>query len=231
MLKSIYRRIYTPNVQILVGPLAIITVTAILFILVAKNGYLRINKQLNVLKTTRATERILESKINALKEINQNILDKSDITLINLPNKNSGILMFSQVKDLGVKSGIQINDLETGNLKKLNDDISSIQIKVEGNSVDFASLINFLEGLNKVAPVANIGNVKVSTIDSGVLESVTEVNTFWSKLPTELPPLTQPIKLLTQEEEIMLSQISTNVLPNFATLNQEEPKDRENPFR
>src|SRR3989344_5676747 len=96
MLKSIYRRIYTPNVQILVGPLAIITVTAILFILVAKNGYLRINKQLNVLKTTRATERILESKINALKEINQNILDKTDITLINLPNKNSGILMFSQ---------------------------------------------------------------------------------------------------------------------------------------
>src|SRR3990167_3181017 len=93
MLKSIYRRIYTPNVQILVGPFTVIAVTAILFILVAKNGYLRINKQLNVLKTTRATERILESKINALKEINQNILDKSDITLINLPNKNSGILI------------------------------------------------------------------------------------------------------------------------------------------
>ena len=94
---------------------------------------------------------------------------------------------------------------------------------------EFQEIIKFLKDIQTLAPLSSIDKVGVK-IEGGEAIVSTLISIYWSSFPTELPPITEPITELKQEEQTILDRISSLKKPEFITLTPSSPSEREDPF-
>ena len=230
-MNNIIRKIYTPNVEVLLWPILTIIVTSFLIVFVFRNGYGRITKSLESLESTKSVENTLAQKLDILKQIPPGILDKTNVVLVGLPERNPAIFFVSQLKSASDKTQVKLNSFEVKSLTNFGGDISSLELEGALLANDYVTAISLLRYFENMAPVSKVNGVRLSRSNQGGLDLSTNISIFFSSLPTELPPLISPIKELTNEQEELLRKVANLFLPEFNVVLPSQPTDRTNPFR
>jgi len=230
MLKDISKKIYSPDIQVLAGPVVLLLLFGFLTIVLVKNGYSRITAQLNELKESSQVEESLEGKLSILKKVSTTFDGSSSSVLVALPEENPGVQLISQMKLYAADNVIPLNRIEMKGLSDVSDTLTKIQIISEFEPVDYKSAISLLRSFQSSSPISSLDSLKVETMDGGVLIAEAEISVYWSKLPTELPPLTEAVKEFTSDELVFLSEISGLSQPQFTIMPPSSPSQRENLF-
>lgn len=222
-------KIYNQNIKLIIVPMALLSILVVLFVVLVQNGYRRITSDLNDLENSRKTELLLEQKLESLRTIDPLILDKADVTLIALPERNPSSFFLTHVRRIGNEKEVSFTKIKTSSRQRVDDDVKKAEITLEFEASDNDVVIDFLKEIRRVLPIALINKVEIVGA-IGVKNTSATISIFWSDLPTELPPITQPIKALKNEEQVLLSEITSYVNPEFILLDPNDPTDRENPF-
>ena len=222
-------KIFNPNIKLIMFPTLLLGVLVVLFVVLVQNGYHQIVTELDELEESQKTESLLFQKLSSLRGIDQSILDKADVTLIALPESNPSSFFLTHMKREGEEKGVVLIKFETRGFTSSSKEISEAQIKLQAEAVDIRSFVDYLQSLRKVLPIATIKKVEL-TGRSAVVDMDIEIAVYWSDLPTQLPPITEPIRSLDASEQEILSEIVAFKKPEFVVLDPADPSDRENPF-
>lgn len=218
-----------PNLRVLILPSMLLAILVILTTIVFKNGITRISAQLKNLEDSKKTENILQEKVAVLRRIEGVVLNQADITALAIPEKNPGVLMLSQISQKAESSGLTVVDKKTSSIPKPIAGMSSMKLIVilEG---ELSTMVNLAKDIKELAPLSTINVVRVNK-ERKILSMEVDMAVYWGDFPTLLPPLTEPIKTLSQNEEMMVSDLGKLEKPAFVELEASAPVARENPFR
>lgn len=222
-------KIFNPNIKLILFPTLLLGVLVVLFVVLVQNGYRSIATELDELESSQKTESLLLQKLSSLREIDPSILDKADVTLIALPEGNPTNFFLTHTKRVGKDKDIKLLKMKTISMATSEEDISASEIRLEAEVGDIQSFVDFLQELRKVLPIASIDEIEISDED-GVTNMDATFIVYWSDLPTQLPPITEPIRFLEDSEQIILSEIVAYTKPEFVILDPAALTDRENPF-
>ena len=222
-------KIFNPNIKLVLFPTLLLAILVVLFVMLVQNGYRRIAAELDKLEAYQKTESLLLQKLSSLREIDPSILDKADVTLIALPEGDPTNFFLTHTKRVGKDKDLKILKMSMTRTASSEEDISASEIKLEAEVGDIQSFIDFLQELRKVLPIATIDKVEISGREGGRNMNVA-FRVYWSDLPTQLPPITEPIRFLEDSEQVILSEIVAYTKPEFVILDPTAPTDRENPF-
>lgn len=218
-----------PNFRVLVLPAVLIVILAILTVVVFKNGVTRISAQIKSLEESKKTENVLQEKVDVLRRIEGVVLGQADITALALPEKNPSLLMMHQISQEAERTGLVVLDRKTSSVPKPIGDMFSMTlvITIDGG---LPEMVNMAKSIKQLAPLSSVNLLKLRK-EGGKLVMEVDLSVFWGDFPTLLPPLTEPIKTLTQNEEAKVAELAKLEKPVFVTLEASDPVVRENPFR
>ena len=223
-------RLIGPSIKVLAGPVLIICVVIVLSVVVIKTGYKQINLQLENLKSSQKTEKILEDKIFILRQIQEGVLEYRNISVNALPEKNPASVIVSQLKAFSKTSLIPLDKIQLSGGFSSKDSLSKGKLNIEAEGVEEVSvLIDFINTLSKTLPLLTIDQVEMDGFGKELSLKLT-ASYYWSVFPTQLPPITEPIKDLLPNERVLLSELSDFTRPSFTVLQPSSSRERTNPF-
>lgn len=217
-----------PNIRVLALPLFLISLLFILALVVFKNGFTRISSQIKELQQARVKENILQEKVDRLQQVREVVLSQADLTVVALPKKNPAILMFVQLNSSAAEQSLILLGKEAKSLVETGTDLSRMEIKFETEG-EISQIISFLKNIKTFAPLSTIEQVQMES-EGGLLTVEVRLWVYWAGFPEKLPPLTQPIRTLTEQEEQVYAIISELTKPEFVELAPSGPSEREDPF-
>lgn len=217
-----------PNVRVLFFPAVLVSFLLIISLVVFKNGVTNISSQLKQLKAARKTEGTLQEKVNLLQQMGGAFLSQSDLAVIALPENNPALTMLVQLSTLAEKHDLTITQKEVARPLEAQAGMSKATVSVKTGG-ELYQLTDFIKEIRRLAPVSTLDEIQIDS-QSGLLTANAEVTVYFSKFPEKLPPLTEPIKVLTNEEELIFKEISGLTKPEYVELSPSEPGFRENPF-
>lgn len=220
--------IVKPNIRVLLLPLLLISFLLIISLVVFKNGVAKISSQLKQLKDARKIESTLQEKINLLQQMGGAVLSQSDLTVIALPENNPALIMLIQLNSLADKYALAITEKQVSMPLEAQGGLSKATITFKTGG-ELLQLTDFIKGMRSLAPLSTLDEVSISK-EAGVLTAEAKISVYFGKFPEELPPLTQPIKALTDGEELIFEKILGLTKPEFIELSPTEPGIREDPF-
>jgi len=218
-----------PNLRILITPLLLALIILFLGFFIVKNGMERITFKLEELENLESTVVTLQEKVDILREIEGIILSHADTTVVAIPEKNSTLVMLTHLTSVSEEKSVQIINKRTQSQQIGEEGLVSAKININTTS-DFNSILDYLMNLEDMAPLSTIDEVDLSKngeITSGNLA----LSVYWGDFPTRIPPITEPIKTLTAEEEDLIKLLAKLKRPDFIELAPSTPTIRENPFR
>lgn len=217
-----------PNIRILAVPVFVVVILLILALVVGQSGIRQITSKIKELGEARKVENRLEARATVLERIEGVVLGQADVSIVALPQKNPSLLMLNQLSTTAEKHGLTLLGKKTRVGVPAGKGIASGQISfiLKG---DLQKILEFLKDIKTLAPLSSIDEVGVN-IEGGEATVSTLLSIYWSDFPTELPPITQPITELNQEEQTILDRISVLQKPEFITLTPSSPSEREDPF-
>lgn len=218
-----------PNIRVLVIPTFLIGMLIILTLVVFKNGFTRISFQLKKLKEAERTENMLKQKVDVLENLKGVVLDKAEVSVIALPEKNPTMFMFAQLRNSADKYLLTILDREARGMYSPEGDLSKMELRFRVRG-DHSNIIDFLREIKDLAPLSTVEEVSIS-IKGNLSEAEVTLFVYWGDFPEKIPPLTEPVRALTEQEEEAYQKIAKLTKPEFIELNPVEKTDRENPFR
>lgn len=214
--------------KFIIKPLGILL---IIILLLSGSIYFSLGK-INLIRAkigeSQKSEKLLNTKVNILQNVDSII--PSDISFIDLALPSKGVVIYgmSQVKNQASALGLLISDLKTGSASQINSGVSKVTISfdVEGEE---QAVYDYLELFSKLLPLMKVDKVDISKIN-GVATASTTVSVFSGELPTKIPSLTTPVTDLTNDETKILNEILGFKQPQFilSSPNSETPK--EDPF-
>ncbi len=166
----------------------------------------------------RKTENSLQNKLTSLQAISPKVTADSQAAIAALPESNPALFVVSQIRSQSRSLGLTLNSFSFGGIAGstiLNKGLSSGEITFEigGSYKNIAALI---DSMKNSAPLVRFDSIKIlnqSALGGGVYKFTGDVFSYWAKLPTNLPALSQPFEELSSDEQKILSQISSlNVL-------------------
>ena len=179
----------------------------------------------------RAKIATLTNRKNALAALTPEVVAQSAKSVVALPAENSAILVAAQIRQSASDHGVNLNNLTIGTYDDpTRPDFGNVQVGIiaEGSS---PSILAFVGELPKLSPLLLVDTVNLTTNATSTLAQIT-VRSFWSPLPSTLPPLTEPLEALTPEESELLSKLAEYKSPTF-NLNEESSSSgavNTNPF-
>ncbi len=224
-------RLIGPSIKILAGPVLVICIVLAFSVVVIKTGYNQIDLQLENLEFSQKTEKILEDKIFILRQIQEGVLEYRNISVNALPEKNPAPVVISQLKTFSRASSIPLDKIQLGAGVFVSEDgVFKGKMTIEAENVEEVSmLVDFINTLSKTLPMLTIDQVEMDGFGEELTLKLT-ASYYWSTFPTQLPPLTEPIKDLLPNERVLLSELSGFTRPSFTVLQPSLPKERINPF-
>lgn len=220
-----------PNIRILALPFISVVVLIFLFIFVIKFGYAQINGQLKGVKETTRIERILKEKASFLRQIKGSALEETGPSLTAHPHTNPSVWMVSHLRAFGQSFSLISKDLRLTFSQEGNNDINKAEINTKVESNDMSAILSFLSSFQEVAPISTINEVNLKQEKGkGVVSAEVKITVYWSNLPTKIPPITEPITALTENELKTLNFVSGLKPPAFTSLSPAFPIERLNPF-
>ena len=206
----------SPNVRVVVIPLASLLILATLSLFVFKDLYSRISLERLKLERVRKDGQVLQQKQIFLQELSDQVLSLSDSTLLALPNTNSALLEISQLKSMADKNAITLENLGVGGEDTTKGEISTVILTFDALG-KFDDVLSFLVEIQSSAPLARLENVKMAQAgDSTFVQAGLKV--FWSELPTTIPAINEPVaQLAPSEQNILNVLLELSPPPFFAT--------------
>ena len=230
---GISKRSISPNVRVLALPIVAIVVVLILSVFILKEAYVRISTQNRELNNVKGKELVLQEKVETLRQLNSGNLDPGDKSLLALPVKNPGLwLLYNFRNQLVDKEGIEVTSMDSSRVEVAKEvaDVDKLTLKMELNVADALELLTILTAIGNYAPFITFENVEFESQTEGYFEAKVDINLFWSKLPEVITSIQDPVNGLNSKEQEILNKIGGFILPEFSSLEAEEPLGRENPF-
>ncbi len=217
-----------PNVRVLIIPSVLIGSLVILSLVVFKNGYLRISTQIKQLRDAEQIENTLTTKIDTLQQIRGIALDQADKVVIAVPEKNPAIMMLAQLNFLANDYSLIVENKVVNPPRVKEGELSTVKIlfSIEG---ELLPLIGFLKGINNLTPLSSIESANIA-LRGNIARIEVAITTYFGEFPTKIPPITQPITTLTDQEKVQLEKLSALKEPEFIELDPTQPDKREDPF-
>lgn len=193
-----------------------LTVAFVMIILFLGSYLISTLSEINVQKTNLSQDvDVLTSRLAVLKDLPSAAPNGASITLTALPSENNSLVAVSQLRRIATENEITIKNLDLAATLATGTTLPSVLINFdfEGTAVN---AISFIASITKIAPLMVIDTVSLqSTADGNGVTAIMGVRTQWADLPTELPAITEPIAALTDEEQLLLSQLSELNQPVF----------------
>lgn len=224
------RKLLPPNISVLFVPVVVFLFVITLFVMVLNKGYFQINTEIENLKTSQNKEKSLKDKLDKLKDVSPGTLDASNSVVVALPDKNSGLLLISQVRLFSNKNSLVLKKVELNQASEVSEGLSKMELSGEFEISDYPSLVSLLKDMKSSAPISSIDKLNVKLSKENIFEAEVDFSSYWGDLPKQLPDITEPFQKLTSEEEDLLNKITKLNRPEFTILPPTSPGQRENPF-
>lgn len=215
------------NTRIILFSFAPLVGVIILFFIVGNFGFAKISEvRLNSQKAAK-DEAVLLQKLEILNAIDPEIESQVNILTTTLPYSNPALLVTSQIKLVGEETAVILYGLKSG-AESTENNLSKIVLNFEvvGSR---GSVFEFMKKLQAASPLMLVDKVKISESEEGARAAVA-LKTYWAKLPTKLPAVTDQINGLTSEEEDLVGEILTFRQPVFAVFSAQPDTGRTDPF-
>ncbi len=223
-------RSISPNIKVMAIPVIVLAVVVTLFVYMINVGYSRITKQIEEYKTNQGIEGVLSGKLTLLKNVQSEVEDNTDTTILALPDRNPATWSISQLRQESIKNQVTMDSINVSNPASIEENLNTMDIDIHVVGEDIAKVLNFLMGLTTYAPISTIREAQMEKSQGGGLEASVKTSIYWSQLPLTLPAIDEPVNDLTSEEKQILNQISSLTRPTFTTLEPAAPKERLIPF-
>lgn len=218
---------FSGKTKIYFQTIGLLGIFLLLFLVIYRLTISQIPLQKSRLSEQTRKEQTLRQKGEILRTLDQSVLGQVDLTAFALPNKNSSFIVASQVNRVASENSVFITNLrigsETEDASLLSSDLS---FDVEGAT---PLVLNFLQAVGNIAPITLIDRVQINQT-AQVARATVRLKVFWANFPTSLPPVTEAISDLTQEEEEVLISILNLTPPEFVELEAQPPTERADPF-
>ena len=217
------------EINFLIKPVAILTTTVILFVIVSLIGFKNLRAYVDKINENKATQKSLSQKVSTLETVSQIL--PGDITFLDIVLPNRGVVLYglSQVKTQAIKFNLAISNLKTGGVSPESGGVlkASIGFEVTGNEKD---IYNFLQSFNKLLPLMNVNRVNLTKVNDITNASIT-LNIYSAELPQKIPSVTGTVTELSQKDINLLGELTTYSLPQFVEPTVTNIPQKEDPFR
>ena len=216
-----------PNVNTIAMPFIYLAASVLLFVFVLRIGVSKISQQRKNIGEETGTQRILQQKESLLREVESDVSGFVDASSNAVPEKSPALAMVSQLKNLALVQGLVLTSFKIGS-ESQSPGTSYVELTfgVDGTT---PNVLGFMQSLTTVAPVSTVEKAKINT-SVGVVSANVSLRVYFAPFPTKLPPLTEPLTQLNDEEKSLLDTLSSLSLPAFVKLAPQEPGARANPF-
>lgn len=170
---------------------------------------------------------VLETKTTVLTNFASVSSNYTGVVSAALPERNSGLVFVTQLKRLAGTGSLVISDIKIGpptteaSLSK-----AQLSFNVEGN---LKEVLSFLGSIVDVSPVSRIEKVRINQTGTVARAAVT-LSVFWADFPQKLPDITEPIKELTNDDQVTINQLSQRSQPLLLRFTPTESSPRSDPF-
>ncbi len=214
--------------NVLLKPVAILFATVLLLVATIYLGSAKITKLISTYNESSKLEASLNKKFNILRDLNTTVPDDTNFLNMAVPYKNSVLLGMNQIKSQSLIDGITISNIKTSTLIPMEKNIfkSSISFEAEGEK---NSIYSFLDAFSKTLPIFKIEKIKFSNTELSTKVDVT-LNVFSSEAPKSIPSLVSDINVLTDEEIILIEEMSKYELPERFASTPADIESKPNPF-
>lgn len=218
------------NMKILVVPVLALLVLVVLFLVLLKSGYSRVASVLREIDAREEEIGTLNQRITVLRRFNQDLSNEADAAYFTLPDKNTTLVVLSQMKSASAEVGATISNVQMVGTRTAGQPVESSGLTWHGQMQDIDTILNLLNTIDERVPLTNMARISSERTGDGGFGSDFDLQLFWSPLPRQLPALTEPLQDLTQEEEELLRSLANRIKPDFLDLSPEPPQDRTDPF-
>lgn len=178
-----------------------------------------LHKVIRVNKQQKTELNKLEKKLQILEGIDKNLItDRVKKMEMVFPSDKPIVELLSSLSQLSAKHGLSFGgvSLSPGALtdeKKGKTDLSDLTFSFEVGG-EFSSVLKFLRELENTAPLMKIDKVGLMIKTNpllGIINTVVtaniDVSAFYQPAPKSLGGISQPVKLLSRSEEVILSRL------------------------
>jgi hypothetical protein len=202
--------------------------SVVLLIIVGNYGVGRVTELRKQIAQAKQDKTLLTQKLETLRKVSAIVSSGSQTAAAALPDKNPALLTVSQLKNLASQNLLSLAKLKAGGGTDLTVGISAVDITFDVVGTR-QSIISFLEGVEKFAPITLVS--KVTLFESaGQSQATITVTGFWADLPKTIPAVNGQINELTSTENSTLGKINSLTQPQFMELPADNRGGRQNPF-
>lgn len=218
------------NIASLAVPLGFVVVLIVFFIFGYKIMLGKINSMRSELSAAKKDEIILIEKKQLLSEIKDEVALFIDSSVVAVPEKNAALPMISQLKSAIDSRLLSLSNLDISSPSKAKRNINLNKVKMEFEvDGDLFQLIQLVKGLTDIAPISKIDKMEIAK-SGEVAQASVSLSVYFAPYPTELPPLTEPLKELSSDEIEVLNRLSQLQRPSFIEVSPTGPTGRRSPF-
>lgn len=209
-------------------PALAILIVLILFAFTYRGLSGKLSSEKAQLDMAKKVEDDLALKQQVLTQLQGEVLGLVGSTVLAVPEKNSALMMVSQIKSQASQRLLTISDVAIGSTLELTKGVQRIQLQfdVEG---DVAQIMDFLNSLTITAPLSVLEKVNLANTGDTVRATVA-LSVYAAPLPASLPSLTEPLKELSEDETNLLNTLGQLISPPFLEVTPQTPTTRANPF-
>lgn len=215
------------NVKVALKSIAPLLVVIVLFILVGKFGFAKVQELRTQIDSAKVTQNTLSQKISIIQSLSANLSNFSSSAAIAMPDGNTALAVISQLKNLATINGLLVTDVKSSSPTKGTAGLSSVKVSIQVSGTR-EQISGFVKAIPTIAPITVLDELKI-TESAGVLQAAISVNGFWAVLPAALPTSSQSLSGLTNDEQAVLSSVNSLTPPSFASLSP-VPGGRTDPF-
>lgn len=199
----------------------------ILFIIAGSFGISKISDIRSQISQAQSDQNSLRQNVNLLQAVTANAQTLSNAAVIALPDSNTSLAVFSQLKNLAVLNTLALTNMRAGASQSGSGGLSRVDVSFDvAGGLD--QTIAFLKGIPGLAPIMVVTSLKINQSGGATLASVV-VSSFWAELPKTVPAFTQAASQLTPDEEAVITGVQ-NLAPPIVITAPATNAGRPNPF-
>ncbi len=198
------------------------------FVILLRNGVGTVMRLYGELKNQRQEITILKENIQLIRRIDLTVMSKSDQVFVALPDRSLLPVVVANMKNISAgKLNVSTFKSEIG---QAQNDINMASLVYEGDASSIEDMLGVLDSLQGYLPLTAVESLEMSSGKGSGFQVSLKIATFWSKIPSELPEINEPVKDLTDDENKLMTDLARLKRPISDVLNPLPPTDRQNPF-
>lgn len=215
------------NIKVVINSVYPLVAALLLFIFAGRFAINKISEIRGNLQTSQTNIDVLTSKLTVLQSSNLSQAQTNAASFA-LPDRNSSIAVFSQLKILASSGGVLLSNIKGGAEIKDPNGLSRVDITFDATGAR-SQILAFADSITKIAPITLLDKIKINETAGGSRASIV-VKSYWSEFPKSLSPITDRVDVLTTQEKDLLFEVSKLQKPMFVELSPSQGSGKAEPF-